>query len=916
MRKNLKNSVGLLVIIGIIIMPFSNFVPKAKAQWDLGSGTNVSYESSGGGSSGSGYMTGAVSLLGTLPGCKKAISNEIKNLFNPSSLSSPADLGVVVDPSTTGDASDPTMEGVTLDDYLTESTNEVNSVSVNDATANKINSETLAKVKATDKRMANMDINQNCFNAIGKAVVKLLIQRMTLSIVNWIQNGNEGNPFYPENMSKYFGDIAKTEILGFGLEINDSSKYPFGKAFMQSVASGFNNTFAANAEYSLDKMIKETNPEFSAVSFNADFSQGGWGAWEAMTQYPQNNPLGFQLMASNELGKRLEGTSQSAAQDVRDALNQADGALGEQRCTDPWNQSKEDSDAALVAGDTANVCKSWEYITPGAVVGHMLTKGIDDNDNSLLTAETLNDAIAAIIDAATQRLSKEITSGLGLAGATTDNTNYNQYNTSYGFTTSQVETDFSAYQIAASTWLKQNPYFNIRTDLNQALIDQQRTYVDKLAEQNEELMSKTGTGANYGLIPTIYQLDYCIPGPHPGFEQDSYGHLNTVLSKLSAVDTDTADKISSGAVTAGAALGAVAGSIIPGVGTAIGAAIGAVVGLITGWITSLTSGSEVQKYYAGLIASLTDLRPDPGTHTGSLQQVNNSMNVILERYINLIHQIFTDNPNMPSVTEEATNEFNKISGYQKMMGNNYEKITSMKNIITKLEGIKSEVDTLNGELAAGNLDQEQYEANLALYISSFGILSSELVSGDNVANVDSILKQIIDEKDYVYKDLLKGPASCEQDLVCANGGNACHMPWQVFDTKRMPFSNRLPILYDYNNYGAGAILPDPYNSGYTNKMPSGTAVNNVGPGFLSYARFWNNQDGFGGPIGNTIILPTGPRTGSQAVLSLFVDEYDTSATSVMLFSLTAGNTTIGKGPFCGSSSWGCSGVFESVIGIY
>jgi hypothetical protein len=90
------------------------------------------------------------------------------------------------------------------------------------------------------------------------------------------------------------------------------------------------------------------------------------------------------------------------------------------------------------------------------------------------------------------------------------------------------------------------------------------------------------------------------------------------------------------------------------------------------------------------------------------------------------------------------------------------------------------VDTLNSQLAAGTVadsngniapakdvtdadgnittpgQETQYETNLAPYIQSFGRLSVNLVSGDDISAVDSLSKQASDEEDYVINNLLGG----------------------------------------------------------------------------------------------------------------------------------------------------------------
>jgi len=928
MTTNLKNSVGLLVIIGIIIMPFSSFVPKTKAQWDLGSGTNVSYESSGeyntgsGGTSVSGYISEISPLVSALPGCTSAIGRGIKNLFSGGGSS-----------TTTSTSSESTMsfdefQGV-LDKLGTDEFDEAAGTSTNlesevgtalgelgvPITSEKLNTidsklDTLIKdTVEINTSTSAVDTNQNCLNAIGKAIVKMVIQEMTLSIVQWIQGGNDGGPMFVTNPGKFFQDIAKKQILSFGIEIQDPDKFPFGKAFMQNVANSYNRKFADNARYSLNEMIRSSSSgNFSDQTFKADFSKGGWGAWEAMTQVPANNPLGFQLIASNELGKRLEGTDPSEAQQKKDLLAQANGWLGDERCTDPWGVTKEEDDTALVAGVTLEEgsrtvttevgtpefimgeeqnyvpetvsttyrrCKKWEYVTPGAVVGHALTKSMDNNENSLLDAETLNDAIAAILDAAMARFSSELTTK-GLANISTDASDYDSFDSSQliagsGASTSQVEMDFSN----PSNWLLAHPNFNIRNDFNQALIDEQRTYVSKLASYNTALSD---------LVTNIYQLDYCIPGPHPGWKDDSATVLSAVLGAIPAetietVKNKTMDEIASAApiigVAAGAAIGAVCGSVVPGLGTVIGAAVGVIAGLVITWIDNNDETKKLHAYYAGQIAMLT------GIHVGydkdeplivSLESKSllvDIMNSILERYAEVINNVYKPEY-MPAVAPEAEQEFKKIPGYRQIIKNNKTEIAFRKGIITRMENLKQGIDDESIKLS--DLDNP-----ISPTMTEFARLSAYFIGGNDIANVDNLYKETLDKTDYVYNDLLKGPYGCENDPG--------HFPWwQIADTKRMTY---YPLMVQgYKAYPQGV-------GGYTDSNGIDLSEGGAGPGFLSYVLFLGTGD-----IGNKI--------ENLDVEDLFpIDTWSTSVGRV-------GNGKCDNPP----DSWNCAGIFEKIIGIY
>jgi len=815
---NIKKIAGSLIIVSIILLPFSDI----KAQTPVNFGTS----GTSGSASLSGYIKGLAPAIAEFPGCKEVFKNKIKSLFkkNIGDLSS---LALKV------------KSAVKLKDAASKAKNAANNTlntkdaPVKDTAAIEGIEKTEGYSESTSDSINQVNTNQNCLNAIGKAITKMLIQKMTLSIVNWIQTGNSGGPFFVQNPSKFFKDIAKNQILDFGLEIN-ASENPFGKSFMKNIATNFNNKFQDNARYSLNEMIKNTNPKYSAQSFSQDFSQGGWGAWNAMVQVPANNPLGFNMMASNELNKRLEGTTQSMAQDVRDSLQQASGFLGDERCTNPWGLTREEDEAAKKAGvtpeegsrlvvsgqnpttidphtgmpttigtnqySTLRRCKKWEYVTPGAVIGHTLTKGMDDNSNSLISTETLNDAITAIFDATMARFSNELTSG-GLAYMNSDFNNYDLFDSKQiASETYQVKTDFAN----PSTWLQQNPTFNIRTDFNQALIDTQRTYIAKLFAESTALGD---------LIKWIRQLDYCIPGPNPNWEMTASRNINNLENAKmkkewwsSAVATEIAD--SAGAL----------GSIVGPIGGLVGSAVGVTFSLITDKVDKDQSEGFWARFIQGILGVNIYQKQD---EILSPQALNGLLNNLLKSYSVIINDVYFNpgiNMNgidtsiyMPVSTLEARKEFEQIDGYQKMIENNAQEMVSKNLTVTRLQQKKDQLDILNNQLSSNSLNQTQYETALAPILVSFNQISSELVSGDDIADVDDMLKQIIEEKNYVKNNLLEGPAGCETELKKL---------WENNKLIHQTYVNREPYLLEIDHlYGSDENANQVYPGGWNEWWP-------------------------------------------------------------------------------------------------
>jgi len=892
-KKYLNNLITSLLIISFVFIPYFSATSKVKAQ-----ALSVS-----------GYTSGLANAITTLPLCKSMVDSGIKSLFSgvESLLSSSTPVGEsngidqgALDEMNDFIKNDPKSAVKKLNDEVSAAASntriDINLPSTTEDKLTRIEALGLETKKAT----ASLNANDTCLKSIGKLIIKMLLQKLTKSTVDWINNGFDGSPAFIQDPGKFFGDIAKTEILQFGIEIRGIS--PFSEDWIKNQALAYNKKFADNAKYSLNELIQDTNPEYSASTFQADFSQGGWNAWTAMTQVPANNPLGFKLMADNEMQKRLAGTTQSTAQNIRDALQEANGFLGDQRCADPKGTTREEDSAARARGKkdedgyAIGACKKWEYVTPGKMISDAATNTMGFTKDSYLNVNDLNDAVAAVLDALLSQFTSNIIEK-GFANFSNEGADGSlSYNSSGSDSyRTQTENDFTPTQLTSS-WLQANPDFNIRTDLTQALIDEQRTYSDKLALQNKELLSTTDGGVyklaedrlssnTYGLIPAIHQLDYCIPGPHPGWEEDTRETLNKEAKKTLSKRTPPSERSVTGSDEEAKAR----------------------------LLSDLIRG-----YYALNLSILTGYFPNPlgendtDFHLESEQQIYYVLDAILDRYSNLIYKFYNQKL-MPIVLPEATSEFNKLNGYNQMVKNNEDKIASLKIVVTSLIQIKKTVEKLNKDLAEGtiknqsgqkvpeNEQKSQYEENLKVQINAFGRMSDKMVNGNDIANVDNLVKQIIDEKNYVYNDLIKGPYGCEKDLESKQPNGS--FPQQIYNTKRMTYP--LPILYDYNFISKDSDIPDPWKSGFVNnKMTFNTDRNAQGPGFLSYVFFQqanvqeNDRD-------QVAFCPSiDPNTPYDWCMIELRD----------LVPLGPQKITLGKGST--SRTWAPSGQFEKTIGIY
>lgn len=878
MKKNFKKIISLTLIMSFVFSPYLLSVDTTYAQ-SYGANGSYQYGSSFKASAGvSGYLSGLAPAITQLPLCRDKLAGVVKNLFTK------ARVPISIDRPTV-DTTPPTTPS--LEDMTQNGENDFISVNVKDLNTLKEIGEVKTLTVEVKESLIQIKDNDTCIRSIGQLLVKELLKQLTISTVEWINTGAEGGPLFVRDPERFWGDIAKNEILQFGFEISDEVKYPFSKAFLQQRVRAIQNGFAKNAEYSLDALIQKTTPEFTADDFQKDFSAGGWAAWTFLTQIPANNPLGFQLLADNELDKRLEGTQISAGLEIRATLAQTGGFLNDVRCANPKNLSREAHNEAILAGikdpnggGIAGTCKRWEAVTPGTLIAEAATQTITSTKDSLLQVDDLNGAVAAVIDAFLAKFTSSVAVD-GYAGFS-DRFSYeidNDLDILGGKT--QTENDFTNYQLG-SEWLRNNPDFNIRTDLTQALIDEQRTYKLKLEEQSNVLID---------LNRVIFQLDYCIPGPHPGWEQDSREVLDAVQRTIpSKTTTDfeniDADQIANiaksvgytvgpviAAVILGAKLGAAIGTATPlgPLGTALGALIGVLIGFVIDWINSPDEGEKLELYYSYIFRGLTGVKIEAGAggDTGpaitSKEDITNPMDTMLTRYAQLIRKFYITEW-LPPVTKEAAREFQKVDGYFEIIQDNQEKVILFEGIAKRLGELKLNIDNLNKEYGVTKqnpvpANEIEYEEKLKPYISEFSLLSKNLATGDDVADADSIMKEAREEIKYVFEDLLTGEYGCEKyiengnlakNLSVFDGkdlGNANNVAlWSLFTSRRAEYP--FAVFYDYNLIKDGAPIEVPnelietYNlKRPNNKMPIYPNLPvNGGPGFLSNVIFDNSSD--------------------------------------------------------------------------
>jgi hypothetical protein len=174
------------------------------------------------------------------------------------------------------------------------------------------------------------DVAKEILKQIIMTVERRLLAEMTKSMVNWINAGFHGSPLFLQNPDSFFRDIAKYEVKSLiTLTGYDPNRFPFGRSMALSTINQFKRKFEDNAAYSLS--VATTDPVLLSNLRN-NFNFGGWNGFFLNSQYQQNNYVGYQMLYTEELARRLEGTANNNAQKVAKVLDQGAGFLSPQAC--------------------------------------------------------------------------------------------------------------------------------------------------------------------------------------------------------------------------------------------------------------------------------------------------------------------------------------------------------------------------------------------------------------------------------------------------------------------------------------------------------------------------------------------------------------------------------------------------------
>jgi len=168
-------------------------------------------------------------------------------------------------------------------------------------------------------------------------------------------------------------------------------------------------------------------------------------------------------------------------------------------------------------------CAQYETVTPGSLIKDKVSKYLNSGETQLELADSLNEVLYSIFGNLISRFQQNGLSSL----SSTSVVDFSTASSGIGANKIVDENGVSVSGNNDGSGIDPSSNFDITTDLGAIIATQQKyiATVNKLFPPLEEVMSKLG------------ELDYCIPGPNPNWQENSantkeayYNWLNNITS--------------------------------------------------------------------------------------------------------------------------------------------------------------------------------------------------------------------------------------------------------------------------------------------------------------------------------------------------------------------------------------------------
>ena len=245
----------------------------------------------------------------------------------------------------------------------------------------------LISIPTNDTQQKNANFRDETLNGIAFCIGNGLIDAMSASIVQWINNGFKNpdgtkGPGFVTNPNQFFRQIADREAGAFfqGLgPIGNVICKPFDLRIRLALLNEYNNNGYGQQQCTLSA-IKQN---FANLQNSGDYMSD----WFQLTQQDNNNAIGSYFIARKRMA---DGITYNIAQNTLE-LNLGKGFLNLKKCA-KYSTTAKDPNSGKPQ------CTEWQTTTPGAEVQASLDRAMGSKTHRIEIATNFNQIISALVN--------------------------------------------------------------------------------------------------------------------------------------------------------------------------------------------------------------------------------------------------------------------------------------------------------------------------------------------------------------------------------------------------------------------------------------------------------------------------------------------------------------------------------------
>lgn len=376
---------------------------------------------------------------------------------------------------------------------------------------------------ATSWATGSLWIKENVLDGIGWALAKRIVSSMVSSLINWINSGFQGSPAFVQDLKGFLLQAAD-EVIGEYIEdlggIGSFICSPFRLDVQVSVALQYQRARSNGGDGQPAPTCTLSGVIDNIEGFiGGSFEEGGWKDWFKITSTPQTyTPYGAALSAQAGARARII----NAQGEELEILGFGDGFLSGEICEVVHGASSPREDCFISK--------------PGKVIQEALSFNLDSGRQSLISADEINEIIAALLGQLANTAISGVNGLLGLSSGT-------------GYTYSGFEGSYTDQLVASST--EGFDYDRAEQLISEAL-DVQTQYLDLAIEYEPQLdgffsidrgRRDAAVAGRDDARAVIIETAGSFPAPLVPTTNSSIGRLTTIITDYQDPATTDLEKL-------------------------------------------------------------------------------------------------------------------------------------------------------------------------------------------------------------------------------------------------------------------------------------------------------------------------------------------------------------------------------------